>query len=590
MKHYRIYRAVLMALIVTAAAACSSELTDTEGTQPQPVEPGEQITVIATQQTEDGQKDSPQTRVNYDFLDNGTVTVTWAEKDILYVGNNIAAKGSYITDTGSGFKSFNLNSGQNTKSGAFAGPLPDNTSNGDKLYAIYGNGNDAGSGNYQILISGNAVTFNYTQQCQKNNGSTSHLAGYDFMTATATYTKGETSKFTFKRLGAMMKFVLTLPNEAKKVENLYLSSFLNAKMVFSNEIKWTATTTATEATNCMTLGLSNSVGNLMDIEGEVLTAYMMVAPTALAIAGQEIMLAVMDQDDKLYTAILKGSEIEAGKCYTVTRTLTPAFAGGSGTEADPYQISTAEQLHNLSRLVNTTPHNYSFNNKYYQLTTDIDLKDEPWTPIGYSSKIAFKGHFSGKLTDGQAPTISGLSIANGTYYERNGLFGYVLGGSISDINIGGSITADSHIGSIAGSISEGTTLENCTSTCTITTTTGYVGGIVGIINGNATLKNCKYTGNATAGIGGQPGGIVGYINIGSNKTVTLIGCSSTPTETIIGLINPNGDSSNQIIIKKDESDTGVTLPGNSGGSYPPIKTPSGGAGDYNDNGDMFSPN
>ena len=572
MKHYRIYRAVLMALIVTATAACSSELTGTEGTQPQPVEPGEQITVIATQQTENGQKDSPQTRVNYDFLDNGMVAVTWAKDDVFYVGNEgwMGQSNKLITDPASGFKSFKLNGEGGSKKGEFTGILPDNTGDVEYLYAIYGTAN----AHPEMITWGNDIEFPYTKQCQTANDNTAHLAGYDFMTATTIYKKGTTPEFKFNRLGAMMKFDLTLP-EVSIVKELSLSAVLDNNSVFCSKTKWEEGKKLAYHTlsNYMTLKFGTD-DNGISIDG-TLTAYMMVAPTNLSIYpidGEEILLTVKDQDNKLHIAILKGSKIEAGKCYTVTQKLAPAFADGSGIAADPYLISTAEQLRNLSRLVNTPPLCNSFKDKYYQLTTDIDLENKPWTPIGYNYSTTFNGHFSGKLTDGKAPTISGLSITQDTSDGYNGLFGYVSVGSISNITIGGSITVNYYIGSIAGNISGGTLIENCTSTCNITTTTniGYAGGIVGIIEGNATLTNCTYTGTATTAEGKQPGGIVGYINlIGSNKkTVTLTGCSSTPTNTIIGLINPDGGSSSEIIIKKDADDTGVTLKGNSGDSYP----------------------
>lgn len=593
MKHSTIYRTALMALIAVAATACSSELTDAEGTQPQPAEPGEQITVIATQQTENEQNDRPQTRVNYDFSPaDGTVVVTWAQNDVFYVGNDgwSAITNQAISTDASGFKSFSLKGGANTKAGEFIGPLPNNTEDGKSLYAIYGND--------QMKVDQGSIVLSYSGQRQTANDNKDHLAGYDFMGASATYTKGQNPTFAFKRLGAMMKFALNLPG-VTEVKELHLS-FLDNIWSFTSEANWKKEGTDMKlgcemSSNSITLTLGTN-DTPINISGGSLTAYMMVAPTTLTkeeapIDGKEILLAVKDNKGMLHTKILNGSEIAAGMYYTVThQTLSPAFAGGSGTAADPYQISTAEQLRNLSRLVNSVLFYSDFKDKYYELTADIDLNNETWTPIGYESAKSFKGHFTGKKSDGSTPTISGLKIDSS--FDNNGLFGCVVGGTISNITVSGSIDinggeATDRTGSIAGFISNGTKLENCTSSCNITTNQGYTGGIVGEIGGKATLTDCEYTDTITTTGVEQPGGIVGSITINfPDEEVTLTGCSSTKTETIIGVISGT-DSSGSIIIKKDESDPGITLPGDSGSSYPPILTPDGGPGDYTEGGDMF---
>ncbi len=69
-----------------------------------------------------------------------------------------------------------------------------------------------------------------------------------------------------------------------------------------------------------------------------------------------------------------------------------AFAGGSGTGTDPYQISNGAELAYLAELVNTRKNTSG----YYILTQDIYLNDisnfhdwgstppaNEWTPIGF---------------------------------------------------------------------------------------------------------------------------------------------------------------------------------------------------------------
>ena len=63
-----------------------------------------------------------------------------------------------------------------------------------------------------------------------------------------------------------------------------------------------------------------------------------------------------------------------------------SFATGDGTEANPYQIKTAEELAFMASKVNAGEANYP--SAYYRLTTDIVLNESlegtpnEWTAIG----------------------------------------------------------------------------------------------------------------------------------------------------------------------------------------------------------------
>lgn len=83
-----------------------------------------------------------------------------------------------------------------------------------------------------------------------------------------------------------------------------------------------------------------------------------------------------------------------------------SFAGGDGSEDNPYKISSAKQLMLLARLLMTE--NYEeYATKYYKLVNDIDLAGKIWTGIGYTKHIIvegatqsttiypFRGHFDG---------------------------------------------------------------------------------------------------------------------------------------------------------------------------------------------------
>ena len=55
---------------------------------------------------------------------------------------------------------------------------------------------------------------------------------------------------------------------------------------------------------------------------------------------------------------------------------------GDGTAESPYLISTKEDLVKLSSLINSDNTAADYYNKYYKQTSDIDLENENFIPIG----------------------------------------------------------------------------------------------------------------------------------------------------------------------------------------------------------------
>ena len=208
-----------------------------------------------------------------------------------------------------------------------------------------------------------------------------------------------------------------------------------------------------------------------------------------------------------------------------------AFAGGSGTKADPYQIATAEQLALLAADVNSGAVSKTHTKEYFKLTTDIDLSAHVWTPIGYESwssgggsAQSFQGYF-----DGNGKKITGLYVdereGDGTYVNRNsGLFGVIAAVGSEDPVIqnltvengtvltgNGDLNYDSNkmygAGLLIGDISpmgnnvEYAVIKNCTVSGTVYSTRN-AGGLVG--NSSRThFENCsadvKVSGNQRTG-------------------------------------------------------------------------------------------
>ena len=244
--------------------------------------------------------------------------------------------------------------------------------------------------------------------------------------------------------------------------------------------------------------------------------------------------------------------VEAGSTQTVEipMSLKPT---GSGTKDDPYLITKADQLRWFAAQVNDN----GKSTICAQLTANIDLKDEEWTPIGKNYSYAYKGTF-----DGAGYTVKGLKIT-GTATQNCGLFGYVYGGAVENLTVQGTITltgnGDSsygaggiagrldgtagsvqncrsdvtitggqNVGGIVGYVSGGystatKSITGCVNTGSITSNSNNAGGIVGYISGQVTVDSC-YNRGTVAGGGWHAGGIVGYLE---NRYAAVKNCYTT---------------------------------------------------------------
>lgn len=214
--------------------------------------------------------------------------------------------------------------------------------------------------------------------------------------------------------------------------------------------------------------------------------------------------------------------------FNGTITGTPAPATGSGTENDPYQISTAEGLKWFRDKVNNAKNaanNIEDTKICAELTKDIDLSGEAWTPIGiggafYAGTPPYSGTF-----DGKGHTIKNLSIDSSAHYV--GLFGYVYGGTIRNLTVSGSVKGSEHTGGIAGAANGGT-FENCANQCAVQG--GTTGGIIGFATEEGTLivRDCYNVGSITTTTGNSVGGIIGQC---INTSGTIRNCYNAGTVT-----------------------------------------------------------
>ncbi|MEI7502694.1 MAG: T9SS type A sorting domain-containing protein [Paludibacter sp.] len=218
-------------------------------------------------------------------------------------------------------------------------------------------------------------------------------------------------------------------------------------------------------------------------------------------------------------------------------TAAAAFAGGTGTVGDPYQIATAEQLAYLASQANATQTaNVNTSGIYYKLTADIDLNGptKSWTPIGTSTTTAFAGIF-----DGDNHLVSNIYINNTASGNPKGLFGYVEGTVSANVIIknitmaSGSVTTTYATGTTYTAALAGrcvyTQLSNCKNTINVS---GYTnaGGIVGRIDGVSTIDGCsnvgivKSTQNTSPNTGGIVGIFTGLITNGGSDVSYIRSC------------------------------------------------------------------
>ena len=177
-----------------------------------------------------------------------------------------------------------------------------------------------------------------------------------------------------------------------------------------------------------------------------------------------------------------------------------AFAGGSGTEADPWQIETADQLAYLAATVNDGSCG-GYAGQYFVLTADIDLAGMAWSPIGNMNDMEnhttlFLGSF-----DGQGYKVSNLSFETDAFIVGAGLFG-LNAGEIKNV-----------------------CLENASVQCTEGTSMA-IAALVGYSMGN--VENCTVTNADVLGnncVGGVIGGNMGNVSgcTAGNVNITVIG-------------------------------------------------------------------
>lgn len=213
-----------------------------------------------------------------------------------------------------------------------------------------------------------------------------------------------------------------------------------------------------------------------------------------------------------------------------------ALINGLGTAKFPYQIGDKAELVLFGSIVNGTAGNYipAQRGACAELTADVDLENDAWTPIGPDEGSSYTGTF-----DGKGYTIKNLNVSGS---GNIGLFGYVSGGTIRNLTVAGSVTATGgRAGGITCTLIDGL-IENCANLCTVTYTgaDGSVGGIVGYaypIDDSVAIRDCYNIGKIDGGT--RTGGILGLDNYPGTEISNCYNVGSVTGNEYVGAIAGN---------------------------------------------------
>jgi hypothetical protein len=209
------------------------------------------------------------------------------------------------------------------------------------------------------------------------------------------------------------------------------------------------------------------------------------------------------------------------------------FSGGNGSISTPYILANLNDF--LQFAVNCVGGSDGYSlNKYYSLTTDIDLNNNYWNPIGPAHDGGkFKGHFNGN-----GHKISNWYI-NAPEQDNQGLFGVLWQGSIRNVVVENvNITCKGVAGCITGK-SESATIMNCYASGNITSAYldnsagNSIGGIVGSMTATGAYSTAySYIVNCYASVNVKGYNFIGGL-IGNCMNATVLNCQS------VGTVNAN---------------------------------------------------
>lgn len=221
-------------------------------------------------------------------------------------------------------------------------------------------------------------------------------------------------------------------------------------------------------------------------------------------------------------------------------------------------IETAEELAGLAKSVNE---GNTYEGVTIKLTSDLNLKNKEWKPIGYGSSSgyglmdadskAFKGVFDGQdhtIYNLKITTFVGGGIGSNEAASGIGLFGHTYGATIKNLDVEkATVTGNHFVGTIVG-FAIGTTIED--------------------VDVEDVAISCVYL-NADES-GDKAGAIVGWLGNNSTDSASMIDCSAEDSTVnaardagqVIGCMVSGTYSSNTTTTQSDNSAENVVVTDN----------------------------
>ena len=397
-----------------------------------------------------------------------------------------------------------------------------------------------------------ALTTDWSKQTQAGNGSIDHLKYEacltdvdDYMSFTFSPEWAAEHGGSLKHTG-VLKFTVTLPADVKKVTKVTLSA--PTALFYGGN--------GDTMTDKLALDLSDC--NIGD--DHLLTAWMTTSwNEAVVPVDGTLSLSVGTSDSPIAKTVTftKEGKVLGGKINTFVTdaagwTYSSRYASGSGTEADPWII--------------TSPRHMSFmaedmadgETRYFKLGADIDMAEiTDWVPLNaagsFEKRIDFNGdgHTISNFSCSASKYSSFFGVLYGKCYDvkfvnatinattaGSGILGGYCGttgkpGEATRVSVQGTINceANNH-GGLFGNVNEAT-ITACSADVVITAKGQCIGGLFGVDPGLVTVRDCWSAGSisTTASIAG---GICGDLKTANSSIYNCYSTASVTTQFIFG--------------------------------------------------------
>lgn len=299
----------------------------------------------------------------------------------------------------------------------------------------------------------------------------------------------------------------------------------DATAIGAEQVTLNGTVNANNAATTVTFeyGTTIALGTTITITGDVTGTT--DTPIAYTLTG-------LDPSTTYYYRIVGTNTAGTANGDIVSFSTTPL---GTGTNVDPYQIATLNDLKWLSDTKNAW-----VAGTYFIQTADIDASatsawniGDGFSPIGNGTDN-FYGNY-----DGSNHLITGLTINRSTS-DHMGLFACLNNATISNLGVNScSIVGKDNVGAIASATFGSTQINNCFATGTITGA-NYIGGLTGLNQGTS-LNNDYFIGSVSAS-GTIAGGLVGWNKAAINNSYASAVITGSTTGALVG--NEQGTTNN----------------------------------------------